>query len=117
MSQDKPTELGPEFYRAYSTLLAAVWSNEDELTKLLADPTRYAIDKGMPVAEGATVQVNRTDGDALPRKEEVAAEWTATPGVHVLRVPSTAPVDISELTEAELDAVSAGDNNIYFFIL
>jgi hypothetical protein len=111
------TDLDPRFIRDYSMLLASVWSSDEELAKLLADPTRYATDKGLPVAEGATVEVLRTPGDTMPRKDEVARSWTGTPGRHVLHLPETPPIDLGELTEAELDSVAAGDNNIYFFML
>jgi hypothetical protein len=116
MSNDA-TEIDPRFLRNYSMLLASVWSSDEELTKLLADPTRYATEKGLPVAEGATVEVLRTPGETMPSKAEVSESWSGTPGRHVLRIPETPPIDLGELTEAELDSVAAGDNNIYFFML
>jgi hypothetical protein len=42
---------------------------------------------------------------------EVAAGWTATPGVHILYVPATPVIDLDELDEADLDAIAAGDTN------
>jgi hypothetical protein len=102
-----------EFLRSYSSLLTGVWGSKDELTRLLADPTAYAKAAGLPVADGASVRVDRTPHEGLLSKSEIVASWTETPGVHVLRVPPSAPIDMAELTEAELDTISgAGNFNI-----
>jgi hypothetical protein len=103
-------KFGGEFLRAYSSLLSTVWGSDEELARLMADPTAYAKDKGLPVADGSTVRVDRTPHEGLLSKSEIVASWTETPGAHVLRVPPTAPIDLAELTEAELDAVAAGHN-------
>ena len=41
--------------------------------------------------------------EGLPRKSKIVSAWTQR--------PETAPVDLSELTDAELDAVGAGTDN------
>jgi len=105
-------QFGGEFLRDYSSLLTSVWGSQEELDRLMADPTGYATSKGLPVAAGATVQIDRTPHEGLLHKSEIVASWTATPGVHILRVPPSAPIEVSELTDAELDTVAAGANFI-----
>lgn len=112
MSGEAGNAFGGEFLRSYSSVLTTVWGSENELAKLLADPTGYARSKGLPVAAGATVRVDRTPHEGLLHKSEIVASWTGTPGVHVLRVPPTAPIEVNELTDAELDTVAAGHNFI-----
>jgi hypothetical protein len=111
------TELGFSFVKNYSSLLTKVWTNEEEAAKLAADPTAYARELGLPVDEGAIVQVDSSPHEGLFHKDEVIADWTATPGVHILHAPATPIVDLDELTDAEMDMVSAGDNYIIIFIL
>jgi len=101
-----------EFLRNYSSVLTGVWGSQEELDKLMADPTGYARANGLPVAPGATVRVDRTPHEGLLHKSEIVASWTETPGVHVLRVPPSAPIEVSDLTDAELDTVAAGANFI-----
>jgi hypothetical protein len=105
-------ELGLSFIRNYSNLLTGVWASEAEAAKLAADPTAYAREKGLPVEAGAQVRIDTTAHDGLFRKDEVVADWTATPGVHILHVPATPVVDLDELQDADLDAVTAGVNII-----
>ena len=112
MSAETGNTLGGQFLRSYSTLLTTVWGSESELAHLMADPTGYARAKGLPVAPGATVRVDRTPHEGLLHKSEIVAAWTQTPGEHVLRVPPSAPIEISDLTDAELDTVAAGHNFI-----
>jgi hypothetical protein len=99
------------FERAYSDLLINVWRDENEMRKLLANPTQYATEVGLPVAAGATVIVEGLDRTELPRKVEITENWNATPGRHVVIVPREPLIDLAELNDAELDLVSAGDNN------
>ena len=79
---------------------------------LLADPTAYAISKGLPVASGATVQLDRSQPTGPFRQQEIVADWTADPASPVLHVPATPLVDFDELTDAELETVGAGNNVI-----
>ena len=105
-------ELGISFIKNYSSLLTAVWTSESEAAKLAEDPAAYAREKGLPVEAGAIVRVDSTPHDGLFRKDEVIAGWTAAPGVHTLLVPATPVVDLNELQDADLDAVTAGVNII-----
>jgi hypothetical protein len=105
-------DLGPRFIRQYSELMSGVWVSDDELAKLQSNPTQYAIDKGLPVEPGARVVLDRSQpADGLFQRQQIIADWTATKGTHILHVPATPLVDPSELSESELDAVAAGNNN------
>ncbi|WFE22197.1 hypothetical protein O7621_02160 [Solwaraspora sp. WMMD937] len=112
-----PQEFDARFGAKYSELVTAVWSSDEELQKLLEDPTAYARRAGLPVEQGATVIVDRAQPSTMYTKDEIMADWNSAPGRHVLHVPETPLIDPSELTESELDAVAAGrapedDNNI-----
>jgi hypothetical protein len=96
-----------DFDRKYSALLIAVWRDDAELARLLADPTAYAVQAGLPVAEGATVTVDRTQPDGLLTRTEIVEAWSR----YVLRVPEQPLGNLEELTDAELDAIAAGGNN------
>jgi hypothetical protein len=109
-------ELGSAFIKSYSSLLTTVWTNEAEAAKLAEDPTAYARAKGLPVAAGSVVRVDSTAHEGLFHKDEVIADWTATPGVHILHVPATPVVDLDELRDADLESVSAGDNNVVIIL-
>jgi hypothetical protein len=110
-------EYGALFVAKYSELVTAVWRSDTELQALLADPTAYARAAGLPVADGATVEVDRAQPETLFAKDEIVADWAGTPGRHILHVPEVPLVDLSELTDAELESVAGGvapnaDNNI-----
>jgi hypothetical protein len=105
MSSEEQTQgYDKRFFAKYSELVTKVWSSDDELARLL------------PVAPGAVVEVDRTQPENLYAKEQIAADWNAGPGRHLLHVPETPLVDPKELTEDELASVAAGvdapgDNN------
>jgi hypothetical protein len=99
------------FEQSYSDLLLNVWRDEDEMRKLLANPTKYATEVGLPVTAGSTVVIEGLDRTELPRKAEVLENWNGTPGRHIIVVPREPLVDLAELSDAELDIVTAGDNN------
>jgi hypothetical protein len=109
-------ELGSAFIRNYSSLLTTVWTSEAEAAKLAEDPTAYASAKGLPVDAGAVVRIDTAPHEGLFHKDEVIADWTATPGVHILHVPATPVVDLDELKDADLEAVSAGDTVIVIIL-
>ncbi|WP_436528705.1 hypothetical protein [Actinoplanes sp. HUAS TT8] len=96
------------FVRKYSELMLGVWRDDAELTKLLADPTKYATEAGLPVDAGATVTLDRGQKESLFTKDEVIGDWTKTPGQHILHVPETPLVDLSELTDDQLETVAGG---------
>ena len=112
----EPEELGSTFIRNYSLLLAAVWGSESEAAKLIADPAAYASSKGLPVDPGAVVRLDRTPHEGLFLKDEVIADWTASPGVHILHAPAAPVVDLRDLSDADLDSASASGDLSSFFI-
>ena len=56
------------------------------------------------------------DVSQLVLKDEVIADWTATPGVHILHAPAAPVVDLDDLNDADLDSMSAGSDPSSFFI-
>ena len=105
------------FVRNYSHLMLGVWKDDSELSRLLADPTGYATEKGLPVASGATVTVDRSQPESLFTKDQVVADWTKTPGRHILHVPEAPLVDMGELTEEQLETVAGGGIIVIVIIL
>jgi len=101
-----------EFTRKYVDLLVKVWRDEDEHRRIVADPTSYAIEAGLPVAPGDVVVLDRSQLEHLPTREAVMAKWNESATTHVLIVPETPLIDTAELSEAELDLAAAmADNN------
>ncbi|RKN47595.1 hypothetical protein [Micromonospora endolithica] len=116
MSNDEQ-EYGARFVTKYSELVTVVWRSDEELQRLLADPTGYATAAGLPVAPGAVVEVDRAQPETLYTKDQIVADWSGTPGRHVLHVPEVPLVDLNELSEAELESIAGGvapaaDNNV-----
>ncbi len=102
-----------EFTRKYIDLLVKVWQDEQEQQRIVADPTAYAIEAGLPVAPGDVVVLDRSELDHLPTRADVMSKWNESATTHVLVVPATPLIDTAELSEAELDlAAAAADNNV-----
>jgi|SRR3954452_7846483 hypothetical protein len=102
-----------EFTRKYVDLLVKVWRDEDEHRRIVADPTAYAIEAGLPVAPGDVVILDRGQIEHLPTKDDVMSRWNEGASTHVLIVPETPLIDTAELSEAELDLAAAqSDNNV-----
>lgn len=108
--------LGTAFTDAYLRLMDQIWHSSEEEARLVADPTAYARSKGLPVAEGAVVKLDRSQPEGLLRSDEVIADWTATPGVHILHAPAE-EILASELSEDELEMVGAGNNYIIICLI
>ncbi|MFC7478879.1 hypothetical protein ACFQX7_00765 [Luedemannella flava] len=68
-----------EFTRKYVDLLVKVWRDEDEHNRIVADPTAYAIEAGLPVGPGEVVVLDRSDLEHLPTKDDVMASGTRAP--------------------------------------
>jgi hypothetical protein len=102
-----------EFTRKYVDLLVKVWRDEDEHRRIVADPTAYAIEAGLPVAPGDVVILDRSQIEHLPTRDDVMSRWNEGASTHVLIVPETPLIDTAELSEAELDLAAAqADNNV-----
>jgi hypothetical protein len=101
-----------EFTRKYVDLLVKVWRDDDERRRIVADPTGYAIEAGLPVAPGDVVVLDRSQLEHLPTRQDVMSKWNEGASTHILIVPETPLIDTAELSEAELDLAAAqADNN------
>ncbi len=101
-------EENEDFLRRYTDLMVTVWRDEDEERKLLADPKAYAVAAGLPVREGATVLLDRSQTDGMFTPDQLVDDWNSVENRHVLRVPEAPLVDLAELDERELEAVAGG---------
>jgi len=99
MSDDK------QFLRDYQTLILGVWQDSAEEPKLVADPTGYAKQHGLPVEAGKTGVLDRSQPNGMLLGSQLVQAWNGD--THILRVPSTPPIDFDELNEEELQEVSA----------
>ncbi|GAA3265903.1 hypothetical protein GCM10020218_002290 [Dactylosporangium vinaceum] len=100
----------PRIHRQYVDLLVTVWRDEDEHRRLVADPTAYAVQAGLPVAPGDVVVLDRSELEHLPTRTDVMAKWDEGAKTHVLivrRPRSSTP----RAQRRELDLAAAqGDN-------
>jgi hypothetical protein len=94
-----------QFLRDYQSLLLRVWQDTGEEAKLVADPTSYARESGLPVAAGKTVVLDRSQPQGMLIGSKLIQAWNSD-GTHVLHVPATPLINFDELTEEELEAVS-----------
>lgn len=106
MSDD--SKYGKEFLDNYLQAMGSAWRSVDEEAALVADPTKYAVEKGLPVEPGAVVKLDRTQPDSLFTSEQLVRDWTATPGEHILHVPAEDLITEADLADAELEAVAGG---------
>ncbi len=101
-----------QFANTYLLLFNKLWADEAEITRLRANPRQYAIDAGLPVDADRQIRVDETEMDGLYTVDQLVGDWNDTAGVHVLHAPPAPSFDPAELTDAELDTVSAGANNV-----
>jgi hypothetical protein len=102
------SKYGRKFLDDYLQVMGLAWRSEAEEARLVADPTAYAIQNGLPVEAGAVVKLDRTQPDSIFTAEQLVADWTATPGEHILHVPAEELISEAELDEAELETVAGG---------
>lgn len=114
MSDD--SKYGQEFLDTYLQAMGSAWRSEAEEAKLVADPTAYAVEKGLPVEPGTVVKLDRTQPESLFTIEQLVRDWTAKPGEHILHVPAEELITEADLTDAELETVSGGDINIACYV-
>lgn len=100
-----------QFLKEYNALILGVWQNEGEEAKLIADPTAYAKQFGLPVEDGKTVVLDRSQPNGMLIGSKLVEAWNSE-GQHVLRVPAVPLVDFDELNEEELEAAGG-----FFFLL
>ena len=100
------------FVSAYTKVLTAAWSNEDYATRLGANPRAALAEQGLELPANATVHVVRDVGGDPDLEAQVALWGLGTEsGVYELRVPASPQIEDRELSEADLEAVSGGDNS------
>lgn len=94
-----------KFLNDYQALILGVWQNTGEEAKLVADPTGYAKLSGLPVEEGKTVVLDRSQPEGKLDGKQLIDAWNAD-GQHTLYVPTTPLINLDELSEEELESVS-----------
>lgn len=99
---------GKQFLDNYLQAMGSAWRSEADEAQMVADPTSYAIAKGLPVEEGAVVTLDRTQPDGLFTVDQLVRDWLATPGQPILHVPGEELIAETDLTDAELEAVAGG---------
>jgi hypothetical protein len=102
------SKYGKQFLDNYLQAMGSAWRNEAEEAKMIANPTAYATEKGLPVEPGAVVRLDRTQPDSLFTAEQLVHDWTATPGEHILHVPAEELIREEDLTDEELETVAGG---------
>jgi hypothetical protein len=102
---------GQQFLDNYLQAMGHAWRFSDEEAKLLADPTAYAIEKGLPVEAGAVVRLDRTQPDGLYSIEQIVADWTADPAHPILHVPAEELLAEGDLSDAALETVAGGKSD------
>jgi hypothetical protein len=99
------------FVSAYTKILTAAWSNEAYATRLTAQPLAALAEHGLTVPAGSAVNIIREVGGEPDLEAQVRMwETGSTTGKYDLLVPSTPQIETRELSEADLEAVSGGDN-------
>jgi hypothetical protein len=102
------SKYGEGFLDNYLQAMGSAWHSPGEEAELVANPTGYAAEKGLPVEPGSVVKLDRTQPDGLFTIEELIRDWIATPGEHILHVPAEELIAEADLTEAELETVAGG---------
>lgn len=115
MSDD--SKYGQAFLDTYLQAMGSAWRSEAEEAKLVADPTAYAVEKGLPVEPGTMVKLDRTQPDGLFTSDQLIRDWIAKPGEHIFHVPAEELITEAELTDDELETVSGGGVNIACLVI
>ena len=104
-----------QFLKDYNALIIGVWQNDGEEALLIADPTAYAKQHGLPVEDGKTVVLDRTQPNGMLIGSKLVEAWNGEN--HVLRVPAVPLIDFDELSEDELEAATGGFFALLIIIL
>lgn len=102
------SKYGRKFLDNYLQVMGLAWRSEAEEARLVADPTAYAAEKGLPVEPGAVVTLDRTQPEGTFTAERLIEDWTAKPGEHILHVPADELITEADLHDEELEMVSGG---------
>jgi hypothetical protein len=104
------SKYGQVFLDNYLQAMGSAWHSAPEEAKLVANPTGYAAEKGLPVEPGSVVKLDRTQPESLFTIDELVRDWIANPGEHILHIPAEELITEADLTEAELETVAGGAN-------
>lgn len=105
-----------QFLKDYNALIIGVWQNDGEEARLIADPTAYAKQHGLPVEDGKTVVLDRTQPNGMLIGSKLVEAWNSD-GQHILRVPAVPLIDFDELSEEELESATGGFFALLIIIL
>jgi hypothetical protein len=99
-----------KFVRSYTKVLTGAWADEDFAARLHHDPRDVLEENGFAVPANASIEIRRTiDGEGDLDKQVELWENGASSGTYVLYVPDVPQIEMSELSDAQLDAVAGGD--------
>lgn len=101
-----------EFVNAYTKVLTAAWSDEAFAARLEQDPKAGIKEFGLEVPSAAEVHLVREIpvGHGEPDMDQQVQWWEdgRASGRYELHIPQAPELDMSELAENDLEAVSAG---------
>ena len=100
-----------EFEDAYAGVLMRSWTSEDFTTELLAKPAQALREFNLVVPDGVTITVIRhSEGDGTTQDQFQRWNDGIAAGHIDLVVPEVAPVDIGEVSDAELAGMPGGSD-------
>jgi hypothetical protein len=106
-----------EFVDAYTRVLITTWSNEEFAARLDQDLRGALAECGLVLPADAIAERVRDVPDVQPEGgldvQIDAWERGFETGHFYLHIPDAPDLDISELTEGELEAIAAGEISIY----
>jgi len=112
MSEEIPQQEKDEFFASYTKVLVAAWTDEEYAQRLDADPAQALREYGLEVPEGSELVVTRVipEDAGEPSEDAAIQKWVSgrTTGVYTLSVPATPALDLTELSEADLMALTGG---------
>ena len=112
MSEEISQQEKDEFFASYTKVLVAAWTDEEYAQRLDANPSEALREHGLEVPPGAELVVTRVipEDAAEPSEDAAIQKWISgrTTGVYTLSVPATPALDLTELSEADLMALTGG---------
>ncbi len=101
-----------EFVNSYTAVLIQAWSNEDYAARLEYNPQAALAEAGLELPRGATICISRDMPDVVNRDgvegQVDLYEAGLVTGYFEFKVPVVPMVSTSELSDADLDSVAAG---------
>jgi glutaminase len=96
------------FVYGYTNVLTQAWASDEFVQRLESQPEAVVASLGLPTVAGARVTIVRTH-DAEPDLDAQVALWERghTTGQYVLYVPHTPQINATELSDSDLESVTA----------